>query len=195
MAITIFSLFLVRKSLAETAEENKPPRRSVTFNTEVRVRRTRIVRTEEEKVACWFQPAEVRRIKDHLRETFTFMKNGDDLFNQDIHCARGLEHFFERGEQSTFRMQAKMAVFLEQEFQHGEGVYNPEHLANTYSGYSKYRAEKAYLVGLKDQQNGIKNFSRILALENKLLGGNVSFSKKSRLVPRPKPVPGHLLVV
>jgi hypothetical protein len=173
MAIKTFSPVPVRKSLAQTAvenvkEESTQPRRSVTFNTEVRARRTRIVRTEEEKMACWFQLAEFRCIKDRLRETFTLMKNGDD-FNQDIHCARGLEHFFEKGGQTTFRIQAKMAVFLEQEFQHDEGVYNPELIAKAYIGYSSCRAEKAILVGLKDQNNGIKNFSRILAQENKLL--------------------------
>ena len=151
-------------------------RRTVTFDTDVRVRHVRSLNdySQSRYSAVYYSRKEFKEIRDqrqrearilselHQNE-MTTVRDGGSSMTLDIRssglwvadlCARGIEYeaYPEiKAKKIGRRLISKTAVFFEQDYQENNGFVDEMCLAEVYSKYAKEAADAAALVAMQDE--------------------------------------------
>ena len=104
--------------------------------------------SDAEVEACWYAHADIRVFKKEIRE---IAKMVDQRIQVD--CARGIEMYTAKGatQRRNDRLDAAMALFLEQERQDKIGCFDEEKLASSYREHTESCQSKALLIGIADR--------------------------------------------
>ena len=148
---------------SSTTKKNQPlspskpkQHKLVSFNNDVTVKETIHILdyNEEELSACWYSDTEYDMIRSDIAYELDLFQNGSSFQeNNNGYCSRGLETF-----SSTLMKQrrqnainARVAVYDEQEFQWDNNLCEVEYIAHVYAEASYQSIALAHAVGLKDQ--------------------------------------------
>lgn len=131
----------------------------------------------EEKRATWYTRNELRTIKDEAKQ----IANLDRSENSEV-CFRGLEAKTLAGARlkRQNRIDARAAVFFEQEMQEGEGYSDPDAIADVYFEYTERCELEAQMMALRDaaditNEKGIQ-FSALPSFKATLLDTSANLS-------------------
>jgi hypothetical protein len=109
----------------------------------------------EEFECCWYQKADLQRIKEELLLTVKLMKIGDLPKDTLRYCRRGTE--FRTREGALRRLLnkevARDTVHDEQDGQWNEGIFDPDVLASVYIAATRQCQVEAELMGSKDEKD------------------------------------------
>ncbi|KAG7359784.1 hypothetical protein IV203_034882 [Nitzschia inconspicua] len=134
--------------VSSTTTPTTKDQRSVSFKTKVLVRRIMHLSdyTKQEVGACWYDRADMERIKKHAKYTlkqFRLQKVGvecsefDSLFEDDKLCLRGLEGYMEREMIRKLRRRYEsidiVLALQNQQYDHNSSVVNAETIARAYA--------------------------------------------------------------
>ena len=119
-------------------------RKSVSFNEVVRAKKTVHITdfSAEEIRCCWYKDADYEEMKRDLHLEVNLLEN-DCLVEKPscmTHSTRGLEMFSSTiigRARREIKCHARKAVLEEQRLQREEGSYDPEFIAEIYSGVTK----------------------------------------------------------
>jgi hypothetical protein len=138
--------------------KNKAGRdRKVTFYERVKVNTVIHLNhfSVEEFECCWYQKADLQRIKEELLLTVKLMKIGDLPKDTLRYCRRGTE--FRTREGALRRLLnkevARDTVHDEQDGQWNEGIFDPDVLASVYIAATRQCQVEAQLMGSKDEKD------------------------------------------
>jgi hypothetical protein len=124
--------------------------------------------SEEEKHASWYNGEEIKTIKSHTLAEATLMARGH-AETPNVTCYRGLEYKTKQAalKRRHIRIDAKAAVFLEQEMQREDEIVDAQAIGSAYLNVTKASQIKAHKMGLEDEQQ-VKNI-RMADCENLLM--------------------------
>lgn len=148
-------------TVAKTALHSQT-RKSVTFGTDDEI--IQIIHiseySDEERQMTWYNRADLRSIKNEAKR----MAYMDRDLNPDV-CLRGLESRTTTGARTKrqTRIDARAAVFFEQEMQEGDGYSDPDAIADIYFEYTERSQGEAQMLALRDAAD-VKNDNELLKL-------------------------------
>jgi hypothetical protein len=107
----------------------------------------------EEKQATWFDGDEIRSFKNEIKASAALMVDG--VSESAELCSRGLEARTRDGalRKRHNKVDARAAVFLEQEFQMEEGFLDEEAIADAYYDRTQHCQVAANMMGLRDEHD------------------------------------------
>jgi hypothetical protein len=110
--------------------------------------------SEEEHKHAWYNKDEIRSIKNGVRESVATFTNAPNTPDDDDYCARGIENRTREGARRKLqnKVDARAAVFFEQEMQQEDGLFDPEEMADCYYKYSEHCHASAHMVALRDER-------------------------------------------
>lgn len=132
--------------------------------------------SEEEKEGLWYNKHELRRIKDEAKiiANMSVASNSEDAMKTNADpCRRGLEAKTTAGakKRRQNRIDARAAVFLEQEIQEDDGLSDPDTLAEIYFKYTEGCQVEAQLIAMRDEQEAREIYEAMKASDvNSVLG-------------------------
>jgi hypothetical protein len=137
-------------------DNDLPRRRGVAFSdcVEISFVLHRNDFSSEEHSQSWYSKDEIRSIKNGVRESVAKLTNFPNMPDDDDYCSRGLENKTREGARKKLRnkIDARAAVFFEQEMQQEEGLFDLEQIADCYYEYSEPCHAAAQMVALRDEQ-------------------------------------------
>lgn len=103
--------------------------------------------SDAELEACWYAHADFRVFKKEILEIAKMIDQG-----LQVECARGIEFYTVEGktQRRNCRLDASIALFLEQERQDEKGCFDEEKLALSYREYTESCQSKAHTIGIAD---------------------------------------------
>lgn len=135
--------------------EQCPMRKTVSFAAIVKSRNIIHINeySSEEVSSSWYSREELREIKAEAK----IIANSADSANDDV-CLRGLEARIAAGARlkRQNRVQARAAVFFEQEMQEEDGYSDPDAIADAYFDSSERCQVEAQMVALRDQKEAME---------------------------------------
>jgi hypothetical protein len=133
----------------------KSSKRSISFSSEVFVIDVLHIMdySAEEKQATWFVGNDMRFFKNECRGSAALMNNG--VSESAELCFRGLEARTRDGalRRRRNKIDARAAVFMEQDLQEDEGVFDEEAIADVYYEYTEHCHVAANMIGLQDERD------------------------------------------
>lgn len=110
--------------------------------------------TEEEKEAVWYTEADTKIILAMAKVTVKMMMRGEPCDDVD-YCCRGLEGKTSAGskKRQKNKLRVRKALLGEQEYQRGEGVSDPENLAQISIENSRDVVAHAHNIAVMDERN------------------------------------------
>jgi hypothetical protein len=133
----------------------KSSKRSISFSSEVFVIDVLHIMdySAEEKQATWFVGNDMRFFKNECRGSAALMNNG--VSESAELCFRGLEARTRDGalRRRRNKIDARAAVFMEQDLQEDEGVFDEEAIADAYYDYTEHCHVAANMMGLRDERD------------------------------------------
>jgi hypothetical protein len=110
----------------------------------------------EEKYSSWYCKEDIKAIKDVTKEVVSKMVQ--DEIENDAYCFRGLEARTIAGarRKRQNKIDARAAVFFEQEMQEEDGICDPEAIADVYYDYSEHCQVEAQMKGLRDKRAALE---------------------------------------
>jgi hypothetical protein len=130
-----------------SSSQTPDAQKSVSFSLRVKVRRTLHMNdyTDDEKLACWFGPEEMNKIRDDVFCTIDLIENMLEVDDEN-HCRRGLERMMLRGRELALhnREKARATVLHRQQ----EGVRNHDKIATAYQECTQSSTNIAYVMGV-----------------------------------------------
>mmetsp|Transcript_55103 Transcript_55103/g.154670 ORF Transcript_55103/g.154670 Transcript_55103/m.154670 type:complete len:197 (-) Transcript_55103:30-620(-) len=135
--------------------EQAPKRKNVSFAAVVKscsIIHINDYSTEEVR-ASWYNREELRNIKAEAKST----ANSSDPEDKDV-CLRGLEARTPVGarQKSQNRIEARAAVFFEQEIQEEDGYSDPDAIADAYFDCSERCQLDAQMLALRDAREAME---------------------------------------
>jgi hypothetical protein len=142
---------------AETKRTCLEPKalRAVSFSPNVMVQFTTHKKDYKQRdiQACWYTKSDYKKIREEIKITLDLIKRKVDIDDYN-HCKRGLESLTQKGarhERMQTKLEARTAVFKEQDLQDNEGIVDPEILAMVYSNCTRSCQVAAYVKGVLDK--------------------------------------------
>jgi len=130
---------------------HKQPRRNVSFAAEATTRCIIHISeyTSDEKVSTWYSRDELRLIRSEAK----LLANSANFSNANV-CLRGLEARTLAGatRKKQNRVEARAAVFFEQEIQEEDGFSDPEVIADAYFERTERGQAEAQMMAARDQK-------------------------------------------
>ena len=152
-------------------QDDKRPRRNIRFHERVQFKTIRHVSEflDDEIRNGWYDKDDFNRMSDEVSEIAKVVKNGETTMNGEVICTRGLEHIIEE-ELADYRAEKMIdsidAVLDEQEEQWDEGKEEPESIAKLYAEYAEPLLTEAHEIGLKDAEEGYKDWNDLMEEED-----------------------------
>jgi len=146
---------------------SKRQRRKIRFHERVQFKTIRHVSefSEDEIRNGWYDKDDFNRMSDNVSDIAKMIADGETGIKGEEFCTRGLEHIVEE-ELADYRAEKMInsidAVLDEQEEQWDEGKEEPGLIAELYAEYAKPLLREAHLIGLKDAEQGYKNWDELL---------------------------------
>lgn len=146
---------------------SKRQKRNIRFHERVQFKTIRHVSefSDAEIKNGWYDKDDFNRMSDNVSEIAKLISDGETTLNGEELCTRGLEHIVEE-ELADYRAEKMInsidAVLDEQEEQWDEGNEEPGLIAELYAEYAKPLLREAHLIGLKDAEQGYKNWDDLL---------------------------------
>lgn len=138
------------KTLTPLPLHEQPPK-NVSFAAVVTTRTVIHIKnyTSEEAASTWYSREELQNIKSEARVT----ANSSGMCQNNA-CIRGLEAKTLEGAtvKRQNRMDARAAVYFEQEAQEEEGFSDPDAIADVYFEYSERCKAEAQMIGYRDEK-------------------------------------------
>mmetsp|Transcript_111045 Transcript_111045/g.155896 ORF Transcript_111045/g.155896 Transcript_111045/m.155896 type:complete len:203 (-) Transcript_111045:28-636(-) len=136
--------------------------------------------SDEERESSWYNRNELRAIKDDAKRMANLSVMTDDATTDNINnadlCLRGLEAKTPSGSRKKRqnRIEARAAVFMEQEVQDDNGFSDPDELADVYFEYTESCQAEAQMIAIRDEKEAKEiyessKFSDIDSLYGRLL--------------------------
>jgi hypothetical protein len=133
----------------------KSSKRSISFSPEVATFNVLHIMdySAEEKQATWFDGDDIKSFKKEGKVSLALLVNG--VSESSELCFRGLEARTRDGalRKRHNKIDARAAVFMEQDFQKDEGVFDDEVIADVYYDYSQRCHLAANMMGLRDERD------------------------------------------
>lgn len=145
----------------------KRPRRTIRFHERVQFKTIRHVSefSEDEIKNGWYDKDDFNRMSENVSDIAKLIADGETRLDGEELCTRGLEHIVEE-ELADYRAEKMInsidAVLDEQEEQWDEGKEEPGLIAELYAEYAKPLLREAHLIGLRDAEEGYKNWDDLL---------------------------------
>jgi hypothetical protein len=133
--------------------------RKVRFHSRVQFKTIRHVAnfSDEEISAGWYCKKDFMRMSDEVSAIAKLVAAGQEVYNGEELCIRGLEHLVEE-DVADYRAEKMIAsidaVLDEQDEQMDENIYDPYTIADVYGEIVAPLLREAYLVGLRDAKEG-----------------------------------------
>ena len=138
-------------------------RRRVTFNTNVTVRCVKSLKEYSERrfSVTFYSREEYKQIAEERKNEVKILSSigNDSCDHRDI-CPRGIEHeaYVEvKQKKLSRRLNAKISLFDEQDFQYNTGSYDEMYLADAYSRYTREAADAAVLIAKEDAKEALSS--------------------------------------
>eukprot|EP00339_Tiarina_fusa_P015818 CAMPEP_0117036756 /NCGR_PEP_ID=MMETSP0472-20121206/26005_1 /TAXON_ID=693140 ORGANISM="Tiarina fusus, Strain LIS" /NCGR_SAMPLE_ID=MMETSP0472 /ASSEMBLY_ACC=CAM_ASM_000603 /LENGTH=210 /DNA_ID=CAMNT_0004746581 /DNA_START=139 /DNA_END=771 /DNA_ORIENTATION=- len=133
-----------------------PKRRGISFSecVEINFVLHRNDFSSEERSQSWYGKDEIKAIKNGVRASVAKLTNFPNMPDDDDYCSRGIENRTREGARRKLqnKVDARAAVFFEQEMQQVEGSFDEEQIADCYYEYSEPCHAAAHMVALRDEQ-------------------------------------------
>lgn len=124
-------------------------RKRVTFAAETHITEVIHVKdfSDEERSAAWYSRSDLRMIKEEAKRTAYL-----DRAENPLECFRGLEAKTATGARlkRQKRIDARAAVFFEQEMQECDGYSDPEAIADLYFEHTESSQVEAQMLAIRD---------------------------------------------
>merc|ERR1711953_1176895 len=113
--------------------------------------------SDEEKNSVWYNKSELRAIRNEAKRMacLSSTSNSEDVSKPNAEpWLRGLEAKTAAGakKRRQIRINARAAVFLEQEIQDDNGLFDPDTIADTYFEYTERSQVEAQMIAIRDEK-------------------------------------------
>jgi hypothetical protein len=159
---------------ASVVSPKSSQRSSISFSPEVRIFNVLhfLDYSAEEKQATWCDGDEITSFKNEAKASAALMISGVVAESESAElCFRGLEARTRDGalRKRHNKIDARAAVFIEQELQQEEGVFDEEAIADVYYDCTQHCRASANMMGLRDEKHAQQATAVVVVKEERVL--------------------------